>query len=378
MTETPTITIAPAPPPPATQVLMALRLGWNVSELRGRYREKLAEDREGPAARFDRGGNALPVREERTSPEIAIEVEKAVITLAKKLGMEIDGDALRERATAAREARDTAGWDAAWNALAGQIYKVDAFLQDGLYADTAAAAAAYQLGRVMADVTWCLDPTRTDGPASLRFLLGEERVELINLLLQRLLQFVDQITAYAISASVEEWATFVKADPRPPGEETVRVLRQQVGVWHDLLIDEVPWHTLIDPHDVVRERPSLGPLGPFTVELAISAASLAGLGLALWLVSVRGNGGAAAIATLLSAAGITGAGIRARIKDQAQNLLGQMRRAFDLELAEEVVRRPPPGAPARLPRHRRRGWHRAGSSPGAASFTRLGSRAAHR
>lgn len=340
-------------------VLRALRLGWRVAELRGRYREMLKLDPDSPAARFDRKGNPLPLQEERSTKELAIEVERAVVVLAGELNLTIDGAALKEKTTAAQAAVGGKGWPAAWNALTEHLYHIDAAFQDGLYADALPSAAAYQLGRGLAEVTWALDPGAEVGSTSLLFLLGEERVQTMKRLLQRLRQSIDEVTSYAVASTLDAWAAIAsgwaaaaaaarkendpakKAAAEAACNATLRALRDQARVWHDMLLDQVPWQTLIDPKAAIRRRPSLAPLKPFWPELALAALGVAGLVIALGLLSLRSQGGLAAVVAVLSATGVTAASVRARIKDQAQNLIGQMQRAFNMELAAEAILRVP-------------------------------------
>jgi len=351
-------------------VVRALRLGWSVAELRGRYREQLEQDPNSEAGKFDRTGNPLPLQEERNANELAIEVEKAIVALAAELKLEVAADALRKSTTAAQKAKGTGGWAAAWSGLAESLYKVDASFQDGLYAGGLAGSAAYQLGRGLAEVTWALDPTATAGPTSLSFLLSEGRITAMRRLLVRLRQNVDEVSATAIEFTLQAWQPVARSWPtsaaaakaetdttrKAEAESTQRAaviaLREQARVWHDLLLDQVPWATLVDPTTAIKRRPSLGPLKPFWPELLLGTAGVIGLGLALLVVSQKGAGAIPTLLAVLSAAGVSAAGLRAMVKDQTQNLIEQMRRAFNMELAGTAVLRLPVGckAPKRAPR----------------------------
>lgn len=351
-------------------VLRALRLGWSVAELRGRYREQLEHDPNSEASKFDRTGNSLPLQEERNAIELAIEVEKGVVALAAELKLEIDAEALRTSTTAAQRAKGSGEWDAAWSGLAESLYKVDAAFQDGLYAGGLAGSAAYQLGRALAEVTWELDPTAAAGPNSLSFLLGEDRITAMRRLLVRLRQNVDEVSANAIEFTLRAWQPLAQSWPasaaaakaetdaarKAVAESTQRAsvvaLREQARAWHDLLLDQVPWATLVDPTAAVKRRPSLAPLKPFWPELLLGTVGVIGLGLALLVVSQKGSGAISTLVAVLSAGGIGAAGLRAMVKDQAQNLIGQMQRAFNMELAAAAILRLPMGweAPKRAER----------------------------
>lgn len=348
-----------APTPGMDQdVLDSLRLGWCMAELRGRYREQLAPEPQSAAAKFDRTGDALPLQDERSAAELAIEVEKAVVSLAAALKLSVDATGLRTATSKARDAlKEDAGWPGAWDHLAGQFYSVDAAFQDELFAMALPRQAAYQLGRALAEVTWALDPSASEGPNSLTVLLGDGRVATIRRVLLRLRLHIDEVTSNAIASSVDAWvplatgwpmvvsaAGFDHAAGGAPAialRATVEALRNQVRVWHDLLLDQVPWRTLIDPQTAIKRRPTLAPLQPFWPDLLLGTAGLAGLVIALGLISLSGSAWTATVVALLSAAGVTAAGGRAHVKNQAQNLIGQMRRAFDMELAAQAVLRLP-------------------------------------
>lgn len=331
---------------PAGTTGKALRLGWSMAELRGRYREKLAGDTYAPAAGIERTGNPLPLQNERNPKELAIEVEKAVISLATQLSLKVDAAKLRQQTTSTQKALGKDAWDQEWSGLAEYLYHIDADFQDDLYSGTLSSSAAYQLGRALAEVSWALAPINPDPPNHIEFLLGAERVTTMKMLLRRIPNYVDEVTASAIAFSLDRWALAAQNKEHNGEDATVTKLREQVGVWHDLLLDGVPWTTLIKPAAMINRRPSLRPLRPFLLELTVGALGLAGLVVALGVLSLQNQGPAAAIIAALSTVGITAATVRARVKDQAQNLIGQMRRAFDMELAAEAVCRVPDWLPA--------------------------------
>src|SRR5207244_6331990 len=76
------------------QVLSALRLGWAMSELRGRLRPGSKLIQVTPQSGPLRADHALPLGGERTVVEQLIEAEAVVSTLAQRLGLGVDVDQL--------------------------------------------------------------------------------------------------------------------------------------------------------------------------------------------------------------------------------------------------------------------------------------------
>src|SRR5579875_2554084 len=74
-----------------SEILTAIRLGWGVAEIRGRYRigdkpERLGLTHIVPMRRFE---NALPLMSERSQAEQRIEAERVLQSLAKSLGVDV-------------------------------------------------------------------------------------------------------------------------------------------------------------------------------------------------------------------------------------------------------------------------------------------------
>jgi len=116
-----------AAPEDSAEVLSALRLGWYVAEVRGRNRPG------GPVPPAEslpnRQGHVLPLRIERAPEELRIEAQVVLRKLACDLGVAtitVDG-----------QQRNQADY------IDQQVTQ----------------AAAYQLGRGLAEVYWVLDPS---------------------------------------------------------------------------------------------------------------------------------------------------------------------------------------------------------------------------
>src|SRR5215831_10933893 len=160
-------------PGDALEVINALRLGWYVAEVRGRSRPG------GPRPPGDelpsRGDHVLPLRIERTAPELRAEAQAILHKLSGDLGVDAvtDHDPAQSRtavigqqadALAAAEPQSAAAV-AAWQALT---------------AESDLRAAAYQLGRGLAEMYWALDPDAACDPLMPEcwtFLLGAHRCE---------------------------------------------------------------------------------------------------------------------------------------------------------------------------------------------------------
>lgn len=337
----------------------SLRLGWSVSELRGRYAQRLHDTRE-PAGHVYRLDNALPLQVERTPAERAIETEAVVRALASDLKVDVEvaeltghaqgatGRASERLTTYGREcvrtAHDDKGWSTAWQEFTNFLFAWDARIQDKLNAASLSAAAAYQLGRGLADVQFARDPVATDpgDPRSAAFLLGPHRVAALHALLKRLSPHWSEFTIGGIGSSLDAWAVAV-ADPEQVTAPTTHdLLRGQVELWHDLLLNDVDPTTLIDPGHALREGTHLVPiLKPFVVELGIGLAGL--LALLVVAVALASSGQAAwsGVAAALGLFGVTTAGIRARIRDRTNGIIEQMRRAVYLQLTAKAMTRAP-------------------------------------
>jgi hypothetical protein len=174
----------------ADDVLVALRLGWAVAELRGRLRpgDKLIAIE--PLSTQLRDQHALPLGGERKELEQLIEAETVLAALAARLTLDFacseltgqgsaGGQLASVRLVELAKALSRAGAgdrDAAWDTMAEFLWAWDARIQDELAGRSFATASAYQLGRGMAEIAW-LDPCKTapDEATSWTFVLGGRR-----------------------------------------------------------------------------------------------------------------------------------------------------------------------------------------------------------
>src|SRR6266545_1276439 len=86
-------------PTDAEPVICAIRLGWAVSELRGRLRPGARLITVAPLTGHLRDDHALPLGGERTVVEQLIEAEAVVCSLAMQLALDVDVNELTAQAS---------------------------------------------------------------------------------------------------------------------------------------------------------------------------------------------------------------------------------------------------------------------------------------
>lgn len=160
-----------AQPADLEQVRYAFRLGWVVAELRGRYRPDLFDTREpGDTGSFRREEYELPLSNERSLTEIRIELLGAAEDLSSALQLDRRDEHANSILGQIKPLLDqmmekNADREQIWTGkpyetcLAYKFFKWDAQIQDNLVLQ-ATQAAAYQLGRGLADTYWGLYPER--------------------------------------------------------------------------------------------------------------------------------------------------------------------------------------------------------------------------
>jgi hypothetical protein len=344
-----------AAPEDSVEVLSALRLGWYVAEVRGRNRPG------GPVppaeALPNRQGIVLPLRIERTPEESRIEAQVVVRKLAADLGVDtitVDGqqrnqaDYINQQATTLAEG-DPSVAPAAWHALALSIYQLDAHTQDVLAAESATQAAAYQLGRGLAEVYWALDPSaECDPPAPdcWVFLLGPRRCTELARLAGRLSGYFNPYCCPALAGTLRLWLS-VASDPhwRAGAEDC---LYQQLRRWYELLILGQDPSTLIKPYAVLRNwHAPLRALRALWIQLVTAVVSLAMvIALITLIVSGSGNAFLKALFGVVGVASLSAATIQVGVKNTAQSLLTRLRQDAYTDLVATAIAEAPgkPGA----------------------------------
>lgn len=338
-------------------VLAAARLGWNLAELAGCLRDA----RPIPAEPGHLERKWLPLGQERSETEQLVEYTATIDDLAVELNIQI---LAQDLPNARRNVDETAaGWlkRAAYDLVVPTpttpertviardikkfLYKCDAHFQDRLSAREP-LSAAYQLGRGVAEIRWGWAFGATDrGNRAIRdALLGKSRGTVIDRLLTRLDAYYDPITFHAIECSLAQWRPITAALDDTPDGAWQKALRKQGTVWHDLILGQRDGASLVSPQDILSKPASLFPilsrLAPEVGLTAIGAALL--VAAAAWLASPGGENAVTAIAGLLGIAGVTAAGISAKARARAMNLIDTVREELYRGLvADKAVKLPP-------------------------------------
>ena len=344
-----------AAPEDSAEVLSTLRLGWYMAEVRGRNRPG------GPVPQAeslpDRQGHALPLRIEQTPEELRIEAQAVLRKLARDLGVDTitvdrqqrnQADYIDQQAKALAEG-DPSAAPAAWHALALSIYQLDAHTQDVLAAQSATQAAAYQLGRGLAEVYWALDPAAGCDPPTPDcwvVLLGAQRCNELARLAGRLSGYFNPYCCPALAGTLRLWLSVASDAHWRAGAENL--LYQQLRRWYELLILGQDPSTLIKPYAVFRNwHAPFRALRALWIQLLTAAVSLA-MVIALITLIVAGSGNAflKALFGVLGVAGLSAATVQAGLKNTAQGLLTRLRQDAYTDLVAAAIAEAPdkPGA----------------------------------
>jgi hypothetical protein len=327
-------------------VRAAFRLGWAVSELRGRARPDLFlhPEPDEPAA-FKRilDDHPLPLGSERKNREVRIETLTAAAGLSAALHLDVligNAPALgRMRSvTEGLENTNDAQRRQLWPGVARAFYSWDAQLQDKLVVD-ATPAAAYQLGRALAETYWALVPARSDQEmGSWLFVLGPRRVETVERLLARLSAYLGPLVQAAISSSFEAWSLLASDQERREADGVLRKLYEQGLLWRDLARGERdplhlappasgdPWKRVSAYAKAARALKAPLITGALFAAMLVAGAALLASGAKYpWLTTAL---------SIVGALGVTSAGLYAKAKARLTSLLNELR----LKLDEERVR----------------------------------------
>ena len=336
-----------------------MRLGWMMAETLGRYRLGDQSQRVRPQVPVDRNGSVLPLSVERSPAEQRIEAEGVLIALAADQHLDCSlkdlnlgkpnkdtmasahmVDVAIELSKARKENHTQVGTRLA--ELNELFYKWDSMIQDELAAGPYGRASAYQLGRGLAETYWALDENASpDAYASWNHLLVV-RFNTLATLLRRCAGTLPKLVAETLTATLEQWRGVAErfdnpSAKRPPlslktsnvdRDDAVEVLRQQVGVWRDLLLsDSEPASVLATDQTWARARRLWPLVKSFWPELVALLVGLLLVGGAIAWVSVGGGvpkilGGT--LAAVLGAFGVTTATVLARLKAAEQGLMSEL------------------------------------------------------
>jgi hypothetical protein len=341
------------------EVLRALRFGWYVAEVRGRNRPAGPQPAAGKLP--NRQNHALPLRIERTPAELRIEAQVVLERLAADLGVDTivvknqqqSLTAIIDRRARALAAATPGSPDAAraWGDVAASIYILDAHTQDSLTARFELQAAAYQLGRGLAEVYWALDPGAACDPLRpdcWTFLLGGGRCEELSRLAGRLSIYFSPFCAPAVAGTIRLWQSVASDAQWRNGAQDY--LYRQLRRWYELLVLGQDPSTLIKPYALIRNwHASLRALQALWAPLVTAAGSLA---LVVALITLAANGSSTFLQALfgvLGAAGLSTAAIQARLKTAAQGLLIRLRQDAYTDLVAVAIAQAPAKPGVRRP-----------------------------
>ncbi len=356
------------------RIPLLVQFGWAVAEARGRWRQELIQLPHPSTLRPTRVDHVLPLNIERSPKELIRQAEEDVCHLLEKLaaltpalvldvplvalpyqsdtatGTVVDHlTMLSRRARGAKDAPDDAphvGDPAlvtramAWNDLAGFFYAWDTLIQDTLIGSSSEEAAAYQLGRGLAESYWALAPDVADEDArSWASLLGVTRRDALRRFLIQLTPYVEAGTISAMTASLTTWCDAARAGSVRGRPDAPHRFGTQVMVWRYLLVDRVSPSNFEDPQSTLAYAGQLGTvLRAFVWELLIGGLSAVAVIIALVvLITVKTTPVAAVLTAILGFFSITGAGILAAMKAVANASIIKMRAALNAKIAADAV-----------------------------------------
>jgi hypothetical protein len=351
----------------AELVRSAFRLGWGVSELRGRCRPELFNEPTPKPVRTDgwrrEEYRQIPLGAERSPDEVRIETIRAVRGLAGAVGVKSDSGVAHSltrvtgfvyelthkqpgESDAQRDARVRTSWDDD-DGIQIELYKLDAQIQDAL-AVQGSQAAAYQLGRGLADTYWGLDRTAPEEQmGSWNNVLGVQRRKTLERQAARLSPEIGPLVLAAVGGPLEQWCELAAAPARrqPPADAERTAEQAADEVLADLYLQGLMWRDLIrgerqpgdldqpDARDVWRDL-SLYSTVFKTLRLPIILGLLAAGLLITGAALLAGNGASKSLSTVLSIVGglgITSAGLYARAKSDLTSVFRTVRERVDLE-----------------------------------------------
>jgi len=354
------------PAPVARDVHALLHFGWACAELRGRYRQILTDRPErAPGSSGPRHEYTLPLNHERSAAELAIQAEKEVASLAAELDFDVpvanlphhpdppNGTVITYIRTYCVKASDTPEADRhnVWMELANIFHAWDTLVQDVLAPASATEAAAYQLGRGLAEAYWSLDPGAEDSDArSWGSLLGLARCNALQRFMVQLTPIYDSLTAAAVRGSLETWREIAATPHGRDHAAAMPKLHEQLRNWHMLLVEGVSPDGFLTIRRLLAARGSTWGIirafwGP--VVLALIGLVVAAVAVVL-LTAYKKSAPVSAGLAVLGLFGVTAAGALAKAKDATTASLTHMRDAANRALVAEAVTVVPEEA---------QGWH---------------------
>lgn len=342
-----------AEPTDVDLVRSALRLGWYVAEVRGRNRpDAPAVPPPGTPPRAD---HPLPLRIERSPTERRIEAQQTLAALAVKLGVDTTpdqpgfGSAIDEAAAALWHARKAPGPATdpsdTWLRLASVLWDFDTHVQDHLTANSDTQACGYQLGRGLAECYWALNPDSTGGWDSWSVLYDDARCAELTRLAGRLTEYMNPFASAAIIGSLEVWKVLARDDAWRREPAVSNELHNQIRNWYELITLGQDPSRLVTPYVAIRNWRVIGKAAwIFLPELLLTGVGLAALVTFVVLLSApHPSHVQETIIGILSALGLSTAGLSSRLKNRTQALSTRFRQdAYTDLVARAITTVPPP------------------------------------
>jgi len=377
-------------PVDADAVSNALRLGWQIAELRGRFWRRINTlDPVRPQIVALTREYALPLEDERTPLERLYETQAIVVALSGQLGLDFpaanlsgqgnDPDhrastrlmALTKRLSHPDDAGNPSPTPApaavaaaepppapvpppvgvvdrgtVWEDFAAFVFAWDARVQDQLAAVSYSQFSAYQLGRGLAEVSWQLDAgvSAADDPHGWQFLLGEARLRQLGRLMDGLSSYFGPMTVAAVKNSVQAWGKVASEPGITARPDAISKLIEQSHVWRNLLIGGMSAQTLIPDHAEAQKLRGLGlVVKAFWPQLIIGIVGALVLAVGAYLlvtadVTTKEIGAALGV---IGSFGITSAALIAKSKESVLQVFSRMRLLYYTDLVSAAAARVP-------------------------------------
>ena len=377
-------------PVDADAVSNALRLGWQIAELRGRFWRRINTlDPVRPQIVALTREYALPLEDERTPLERLYETQAIVVALSGQLGLDFpaanlsgqgnDPDhrastrlmALTKRLSHPDDAGNPSPTPApaavaaaepppapvpppvgvvdrgtVWEDFAAFVFAWDARVQDQLAAVSYSQFSAYQLGRGLAEVSWQLDAgvSAADNPHGWQFLLGEARLRQLGRLMDGLSSYFGPMTVAAVKNSVQAWGKVASEPGITARPDAISKLIEQSHVWRNLLIGGMSAQTLIPDHAEAQKLRGLGlVVKAFWPQLIIGIVGALVLAVGAYLlvtadVTTKEIGAALGV---IGSFGITSAALIAKSKESVLQVFSRMRLLYYTDLVSAAAARVP-------------------------------------
>lgn len=346
-------------PQDVTLVHRAVRLGWTLGEVGGRYRRLAATGH--PQPRDHLGPDMLPLAAERSEEEKAIQAERSLATISQVMILDPSVSSLSQMPKGIRgaasvnfraivqplttTARPSAARTNRANSADHFLAMWDAYIQDQLHGQSLAAHAGYQVGRALSEVNWTL-PSSGCLASVAAPVLGVERRDAVTVLLKSLSAYFDPLCLRGVAGSFSTWVDFV-VDPANSRVPLSGALAAQTLIWRSLLIEQADPTAWLDSASTARwAHTTWTVLTSFNLALVVSVVSAAALvGGAVVLAWAGSKGFLGAGVGLLGLLGITAAGVLARAKDISEGVLTRIHTQTELDLITGAITKLPSPIP---------------------------------